>query len=81
MSGTEVLSAFKELASLKQLDRNELRDLIKDGVLAALTKKYGPNVRADIGLDDMSGQIRITVLREVVESVEDPQHWPGPKQI
>ena len=72
MSGTEVLSAFKELASLKQLDRNELRDLIKDGVLAALTKKYGPNVRADIGLDDMSGQIRITVLREVVESVEDP---------
>ena len=72
MSGTDVLTAFKELASLKQLDRNELRDLIKDGVLAALTKKYGPNVRADITLDDMSGKIRITVLREVVEAVEDP---------
>ena len=72
MSGTDVLTAFKELASLKQLDRNELRDLIRDGVLAALTKKYGPNVRADIGLDEMSGQIHITVLREVVEAVEDP---------
>jgi N utilization substance protein A len=71
MSSTEVLTAFKELASLKQLDRNELRDLIRDGVLAALTKKYGPNVRADIGIDEMNGQIRITVLREVVETVED----------
>jgi len=72
MSSTEVLTAFKELASLKQLDRNELRDLIRDGVLAALTKKYGPNVRADIGIDEMNGQIHITVLREVVETVEDP---------
>jgi N utilization substance protein A len=72
MSSSEVLTAFKELASLKQLDRTELRDLIRDGVLAALTKKYGPNVRADIGIDEMNGQIRITVLREVVEAVEDP---------
>ena len=71
MSGTDVLPAFKELAALKQLDRNELRDLIRDGVLAALTKKYGPNVRADIAIDEMSGKIRITVLREVVEAVED----------
>jgi len=72
MSGTEVLSAFKELASLKQLDRGELKELIRDGVMAALSKKYGPNVRADVGIDEMSGKIRITVLREVVETVEDP---------
>lgn len=71
-SSTEVLSAFKELAQLKQLDRNELRDLIRDGVLAALAKKYGPNVRAEIEIDEMTGQIKITVLKEVVAEVEDP---------
>lgn len=71
-SSTEVLSAFRELAQLKQLDRNELRDLIRDGVLAALAKKFGPNVRAEIDIDEMSGQIRITVLKEVVQEVEDP---------
>lgn len=71
-SSTEVLSAFRELAQLKQLDRSELRDLIRDGVLAALAKKFGPNVRAEIDIDEMSGQIRITVLKEVVEEVEDP---------
>ena len=70
--GTEVLSAFKELAQLKQLDRNELRELIRDGVLAALAKKFGPNVRAEIDIDEMTGQIRITVLKEVVAEVEDP---------
>ena len=71
-SSTEVLSAFKELAQLKQLDRNELRELIRDGVLAALAKKYGPNVRAEIEIDEMTGTIRITVLKEVVADVEDP---------
>jgi len=71
-SSAEVLTAFKELAQLKQLDRNELRDLIRDGVLAALAKKYGPNVRAEIEIDEMTGQIRITVLKEVVAEVEDP---------
>src|SRR5512142_3239640 len=70
-SSTEVLSAFKELAQLKQLDRNELRELIRDGVLAALAKKFGPNVRAEIDIDELTGQIRITVLKEVVETVED----------
>jgi transcription termination/antitermination protein NusA len=71
-SSTEVLSAFRELAQLKQLDRNELRDLIRDGVLAALAKKFGPNVRAEIDMDEMTGQIKIVVLKEVVEVVEDP---------
>jgi N utilization substance protein A len=71
-SSAEVLTAFKELAQLKQLDRNELRDLIRDGVLAALAKKYGPNVRAEIEIDEMTGTIKITVLKEVVAEVEDP---------
>jgi len=71
-SSAEVLSAFKELAQLKQLERGDLRDLIKDGVLAALAKKYGPNVRAEIAIDELTGTIKITVLKEVVAEVEDP---------
>jgi N utilization substance protein A len=71
-SSTEVLSAFKELAQLKQLERSELRELIRDGIMAALAKKEGPNVRAEIEMDEMSGRIRITVLKEVVAEVEDP---------
>src|SRR3989454_941337 len=69
---TDVVSAIRELTNTKQLDRGELLDLLKDGLHAALVKRYGPNVRAEIGIDELKGTIRIVVLRTVVETVEDP---------
>ena len=72
MISADLLAAFRELSATKQLERGELRDLLRDGVLAALAKKFGPNVRAEIDIDEMTGQIKITTLFEVVAEVEDP---------
>jgi N utilization substance protein A len=47
-------------------------ELLKDGLHAALVKRYGPNVRAEISIDELKGTIRIVVLKTVVEAVEDP---------
>src|SRR5947209_4428836 len=69
---SDVVSAIRELTTTKQLERTELLDLLKDGLHAALVKRYGPNVRAEIGIDEMKGSIRIVVLKTVVEAVEDP---------
>src|SRR5437762_4412603 len=71
-NATEVVSAIRELTNTKQLDRGELIDLLKDGLHAALIKRYGPNVRAEIAVDEMKGTIRIVVLKTVVENIEDP---------
>jgi len=71
-NATDVVSAIRELTSTKQLERGELIDLLKDGLHAALVKRYGPNVRAEIGIDEMKGSIRIVVLKTVVETIEDP---------
>src|SRR5437870_5141648 len=68
---TDVVSAIRELTNTKQLDRGELLDLLKDGLHAALVKRYGPNVRAEIGIDELKGTIKIVLLRTVVETVED----------
>jgi transcription termination/antitermination protein NusA len=68
----DVVAAIRELTTTKQLDRGELLDLLKDGLHAALVKRYGPNVRAEIGIDELKGTIQIVVLRTVVETVEDP---------
>src|SRR5216684_8837152 len=68
----DVVSAIRELTNTKQLDRGELLDLLKDGLHAALVKRFGPNVRAEIGIDELKGTIKIVVLRTVVETVEDP---------
>src|SRR3989449_79528 len=69
---TDVVSAIRELTNTKQLERAELLDLLKDGLHAALVKRYGPNVRSEIGIDELKGTIRVVVLRTVVETVEDP---------
>jgi transcription termination/antitermination protein NusA len=72
MSGSaEVLSAIKELTTTKQLDRAELLDLLRDGIHAALARRYGPNVRFELEFDELKGSIRIVRLRQVVETVED----------
>src|SRR5947208_4536139 len=71
-NATDVVSAIRELTNSKQLERSELIDLLKDGLHAALVKRYGPNVRAEIGIDEMKGSIRIVVLKTVVETIEDP---------
>ncbi|MQA88939.1 MAG: transcription termination factor NusA [Gemmatimonas sp.] len=71
-NATQVLAAFRELALNKNISRDELHDLIKDGILAALAKRYGPNVEAEIEISEETGRIDITVLKEVVSEVEDP---------
>ncbi|HEX8692122.1 MAG TPA: transcription termination factor NusA [Longimicrobium sp.] len=71
-NATQVLAAFREMTANKAISRDELNDLIKDGILAALAKRYGPNVEAEIEIDEATGKIDITVLKEVVAEVEDP---------
>jgi N utilization substance protein A len=71
VSSAEILAAFREVSNTKQLDRAELYALLQDGILAALAKKYGPNVQAEVDIDDGKGDIRIVLLKTVVNSVED----------
>ncbi|MFO0271432.1 MAG: transcription termination factor NusA, partial [Gemmatimonadota bacterium] len=73
MAGSaDILSAFRELANAKSLDKTELHALLQDGILAALARKHGPTVQAEVEIDDQKGQIRITMLKTVVAEVTDP---------
>ena len=67
MAGSaEILTALRELANAKQIERTELQELLKDGILAALAKKHGPSVQAEVDIDDAKGAIRIVILKKVV---------------
>ena len=73
MAGSaEILGAIRELANLKQIERAELTELLRDGIHAALAKKHGLTVQAEVDVDDERGEIRIVLLKSVVEAVEDP---------
>jgi transcription termination/antitermination protein NusA len=71
-NAAQILAAFRELTLNKSISREELHELIKDGILAALAKRFGPNVEAEIEIHEDTGRIDITVLKEVVAEVEDP---------
>jgi len=71
VSSVDMLSAFKELTNTKQLDRSELHLLLQDGFLAAMAKRYGPTVQAEVEIDEGRGAIKITRLRSVVAEVTD----------
>ena len=68
----DVLTAIRELTNAKQLDRAELFGLLQDGILAALQKKYGPTVQAEVDIDDATGGIRVVMLKTVSAEPEDP---------
>jgi N utilization substance protein A len=70
-NASQVLEAFRVMTAHKSLSRDELHDLIKDGIHAALAKRYGPNVQAEIIIDEEKGKIDIIVLKEVVAEVID----------
>ena len=71
-NATQVLAAFRELALNKNIGRDDLHELIKDGILAALARLHGANVEAEIEINEDTGGIDITVLKQVVAEVEDP---------
>ena len=68
----QILAALRDMAATKSLSAEEMNDLIKDGIHAGLQKIFGPNVRAEIEIEDDTGEIDIVVLQRVVEEVEDP---------
>ena len=67
----QIVAAIREMASTKNLSHEEMNELIRDGLLAGLARIYGPNVRAEIEIDEISGDIEMIVLKRVVEDVED----------
>jgi N utilization substance protein A len=71
VGSAEILTAIRELSNSKSLGRGELHELLKDGIMAALAKKHGPNVQAEVVIDDDRGTLGITLLKNVVDSVED----------
>jgi transcription termination/antitermination protein NusA len=71
-NAAQIVAALRDVASTKSLSPEEMEDLVKDGILAGLARIYGTNVRAEIDIDEDSGDFAIIVLKRVVDAVEDP---------
>ncbi len=67
----QIVAALRDIGATKDLTPDEVNELMKDGILAALVRLYGANVEAEIDIDDVTGEFDIVVLKRVVEEVED----------
>ncbi len=67
----QIVAAIRDMAATKSLSADEMNDMVRDAIHAGLARIFGPNVRAEIEVDDLAGEIEIVVLKRVVEEVED----------
>ena len=71
MSGQpSIVEAFRVMTANRSLSDEELHDLIRDGITAALTRHFNGPVEAEITILP-DGDIKIVALKEVVEVVEE----------
>jgi N utilization substance protein A len=72
MNAGQMVAALRDVASTKSLTPDEVNDLLREGIIAGLARIHGPNVQAEIKIDDVTGAVEIIVLKRVVEVAEDP---------
>jgi len=72
VGSADILLAIRELTNSKSMDRSEFRDLLQDGIVAALSKKEGGPVQAEVDIDEDRGTINIVLLKTVVDEVTEP---------
>lgn len=71
----EILEAFGQLTREKALEKSEIVELVKVGMLAAVRRKYGAEAEAEVLVDPVTGEISIYMLKEIVADetvLEDP---------
>ncbi len=69
---SEIVESFSQMVREKGIDRDRLVSVIEDIFGMMVRKKYGPEANFEIVVNMDKGDIEIFLIREVVDSVEDP---------
>jgi N utilization substance protein A len=68
---TEFINALNELEHGKGIRKDILLEAIEMALISAYRRKFGNNENARVEIDPDSGEIRVFVLRQVVEEMEE----------
>ncbi len=67
-----IIDAFAEMAKQKNIDRDLLQGIVEETLSMIVRKKHGLEANFEIIVNMEKGDIEIYLMREIVESVEDP---------
>ncbi len=65
------LDAVIKLAAIKQLDKDQIQEIILEAISSTLSKKLEPENELNVFIDDATGSIRVRFLSKVVEEEHD----------
>ena len=68
----DVLEALTQIASEKNLELEYVLETVESALIAAAKKKLGENDTIKAEIDRMSGEIKMTWTKKVIEKVTDP---------
>ncbi len=68
----QIIAAFAEMARQKRVDRDLLQGILEETFRYMVQRKYGPTAQPEIVLNMDRGDIEIYLVRQVVDTVEDP---------
>ena len=70
---SDIVDSFSQMVKDKKMDRDVLESVIKDVFGMMIRKKYGQTARFDVIVNMDKGDIEMYVMKEVVETVADPE--------
>jgi N utilization substance protein A len=68
---TEILEALGAITREKNVERSVLIETLEAGLISAGKKKFGQTANIEVRFDNVSGQIEMALVKDVVETVED----------
>jgi transcription termination/antitermination protein NusA len=68
----EIVESFSQMVREKRLDKDMLVGIIEDVFAMMIRKKYGMEARFDVIVNMDKGEIEIYLMKEIVETVVDP---------
>src|SRR5574341_1494354 len=71
---SEITEAFSQIVKEKNIDKEQLSEIIHSIVIGMIKKKYGTADNFDIFVNMEKGEIEIHQNKKIVEHVVDPNH-------
>ncbi len=72
MNNKEVANLIAQIARIRNVDITYVCETLRTSIIAGLKRRFGANTEADVTINPDSGEIQVSLLKKVVERVNNP---------
>lgn len=72
MNNKEVANLIAQIARIRNVDITYVCEVLRMSIIAGLKRRFGPNTEADVAINPENGEIKVFLIKKVVERVTNP---------